>query len=630
MTNKFSEGKNYKVVAVVMGGFFKSEHIRYMKLMENSAKKNNIKFVYFSTVSDFSLNGVYEEGERSVFDLIQINRFDAILLFAESYKDNFLLESFVKTANLEDVPVITVDKSLPGSSVDIKFAFEIVFRDIVKHMLEKHDFNTIYFMGGIPNNSYSESRLNIFKEEMTSHDKIFDDKSIYYGYFWAQPCITAMDQMFENIKNGLSLPDCIICANDSMAITVIDYLNQKGYKVPEDIAVSGFDGVELEEYFTPRITTGKTDYELFADSLFEVLKQNIPSDIHVEDVFVPCKLQIGCSCGCTSAIAKPAGQQIYRTDSAFFYHLKYQLDCGQIVTNSGASTTFEEAMKVVPTHLKALFTKKYWLVVNEDFANDAKYGLQDNASVYANNLKFTENMYVWDFNTTDPDYKGFSEKINYGDILPDFTSELDEEDSLLIIPIHTKGIALGYSVISFDVNEFSHAMYLTFANNFNQMIGLQYDRIHLYQIYITDSLTGLYNRSGFNKRIERVVLDNPNEEIALISVDIQKLKEINDSWGHEEGDNAIIEMSKIISSIVDDGICARIEGDQFMICVHGDDLNNTADNIIHSINHQIEHRNQFTDKYYMLNVRTNYFVSKIVNHTPDYILKKADDLLYIR
>jgi DNA-binding LacI/PurR family transcriptional regulator len=50
-------------------------------------------------------------------------------------------------------------------------------------------------------------------------------------------------------------PEAIICANDYLAIGCIKYLRQNNYRVPEDIAVTGHDGVQLAYLFDPSITT---------------------------------------------------------------------------------------------------------------------------------------------------------------------------------------------------------------------------------------------------------------------------------------------------------------------------------------------------------------------------------------
>ena len=114
-----------------------------------------------------------------------------------------------------------------------------------------------------------------------------------------------------------------------------------------------------------------------------------------------------------------------------------------------------------------------------------------------------------------------------------------------------------------------------------------------------------YNDKGL-RTAETFYRDNDEGTLDLIRQknyeydDMDRIKEINDSWGHEEGDNAIKEISTILSECAPESILSRIEGDQFLICTFGKDLRIKTEEMIHSINHKVEKRNQYTDKYYQL------------------------------
>jgi diguanylate cyclase (GGDEF)-like protein len=80
-----------------------------------------------------------------------------------------------------------------------------------------------------------------------------------------------------------------------------------------------------------------------------------------------------------------------------------------------------------------------------------------------------------------------------------------------------------------------------------------------------DHMTGLYNRRYFENELER--LDKSRRlPISLIVIDLNKLKHINDNFGHKKGDEYIIQAGKLISSITrNEDIVARIGGDEFAI-----------------------------------------------------------------
>jgi len=59
------------------------------------------------------------------------------------------------------------------------------------------------------------------------------------------------------MKEQEELPDVFVCANDEMAIGIMDTLKEYGKKIPSDVGVSGFDDIQLASYYTPNLSTVK-------------------------------------------------------------------------------------------------------------------------------------------------------------------------------------------------------------------------------------------------------------------------------------------------------------------------------------------------------------------------------------
>ncbi|MCD4811874.1 GGDEF domain-containing protein [bacterium] len=84
-----------------------------------------------------------------------------------------------------------------------------------------------------------------------------------------------------------------------------------------------------------------------------------------------------------------------------------------------------------------------------------------------------------------------------------------------------------------------------------------------------DELTGLLNRHGYWKRVKGILSGNdPERKLGILMIDIDNLKGINDELGHEGGDKAITQISKLIrDSIRTRDIAVRYGGDEFVIVV---------------------------------------------------------------
>ncbi len=85
----------------------------------------------------------------------------------------------------------------------------------------------------------------------------------------------------------------VFAMSDVMAIGAIRGLRDKGYRVPEDISVIGFDGTTLAEYYNPRVATVKQQYEILATRSIEILFGQI--DLKMDPVYeyVPFELVSG-------------------------------------------------------------------------------------------------------------------------------------------------------------------------------------------------------------------------------------------------------------------------------------------------------------------------------------------------
>ncbi|MEG1923593.1 MAG: diguanylate cyclase [Clostridia bacterium] len=84
---------------------------------------------------------------------------------------------------------------------------------------------------------------------------------------------------------------------------------------------------------------------------------------------------------------------------------------------------------------------------------------------------------------------------------------------------------------------------------------------------ITDSLTGVLNREAFKESLENMI-SNCNANHALIMLDIDSFKSINDSYGHDYGDSALVKLVDILKHMLrENDLLGRIGGDEFIFCL---------------------------------------------------------------
>jgi diguanylate cyclase (GGDEF)-like protein len=90
---------------------------------------------------------------------------------------------------------------------------------------------------------------------------------------------------------------------------------------------------------------------------------------------------------------------------------------------------------------------------------------------------------------------------------------------------------------------------------------------HSHRLALTDELTGLGNRRAFYERVERMLAADPHLEGALLLLDLDRFKEVNDSLGHHAGDNLLCSVAERIQACLQgaNDVLARLGGDEFAV-----------------------------------------------------------------
>ena len=113
----------------------------------------------------------------------------------------------------------------------------------------------------------------------------------------------------EILASKVEFPEAIVCANDTMAITVCDLLMEKGYRVPEDVSVAGYDYTTEGQEHIPAMTTVRNSVYSLGTKACEVLVNKIAgkeiSDAKDGKIFLPDEVVLNESCGCHGDGEKP-------------------------------------------------------------------------------------------------------------------------------------------------------------------------------------------------------------------------------------------------------------------------------------------------------------------------------------
>ncbi|MDA8172981.1 MAG: GGDEF domain-containing protein [Nitrospiraceae bacterium] len=120
---------------------------------------------------------------------------------------------------------------------------------------------------------------------------------------------------------------------------------------------------------------------------------------------------------------------------------------------------------------------------------------------------------------------------------------------------------------------------------------------------LTDELTGLYNRRGYATFCEQMlkVCNRRRKSMYLLYADLDNLKYINDTYGHPEGDHALVDVAEVLKATFrDSDVLARIGGDEFVVVPVNDE--NDIEKITARLNDNVQNKNLQGGRPYTLSI----------------------------
>lgn len=521
----------------------------------------------------FSSNSYYEGekdsiGEEQLFELLKYVDFSGLIILTETMKNPNFVRIVTEIAKKKKIPVFSVDGAIAGC-YNMRMDYHDGFEQVMRHIVEEHGCRNVNMVAGLRDNAISDERVEVYKKVLADNNIPFEEKRLAYGDFWDRPTRRAMESFRQEMEEP---PEAIVCANDAMAVTVCSVLTEWGYRVPEDIIVTGFDGTKDGKYHFPKLTTCEPDYESAGNFILEEIGK-----VEESGRIAPCDYNIcfsiskAQSCGCEnksgddinpliSSLAKDIGDCAWH-NIAMNNMVGEMVDCGNI----------KEIVKGLPKYINLWHDTFRFACLKSDL------------------MQFHELMDTGDDLTTILwDYKGeFSEpgeEFHVSQFMPHLDDLMKKENDIDILVVHLLNYGntvYGYFMEGMQELDSRHlqrcnelAMFLSFSianvlhnyqmKKLNDNLSRAYNQIS--RLYILDPMTGIYNRRGFSQKLGEMVAaeENLGKYLYLFSIDMDGLKYINDNFGHGEGDFAITALSKALAKATGIGaIYSRFGGDEF-------------------------------------------------------------------
>ncbi len=598
------------------------EHTEFIAELNESLLKYGYRLVIYHTCSDLYWNTESDMVEKTVFDLIDFDVIDAIVIYEEYYHDKEALQMVADQAELHNKPIITIGAE-NDRHINIVLDYERGFELVARHVIEDHHCANPHFIAGVRGEYHSENRIHTFKMILQENNIPFSDDMLSYGDYWFGPVQNVVNSLVEREE----LPDAIICVNDTTAITVCNELQRHGISVPGDVIVTGFDGIREAQYCTPPITT--CHYDLPA--LVQEIVRNMRLALQGQDVegihSVDFVLDIFSSCGCERKIPMPNFGQIAReNEDAFYGYFEMQRKLYELTEKAVACNNAEE----IAERLRQVDFGDCIIFLKQTYFDD-----KINPLVKSEELNKNDSMCV--LYTPEEDSIPLFSVYNENDMMPFWDILIRENRPIVLTSLGFWSNSLGFIASYFHIVEHEYRKINQYIAAINILLGcnqnvryIKYTADYMEEMAKHDAMTKLYNRKGFYTALPDLVQHalDCGQLLAVISIDADNLKHVNDTLGHENGDYIICSAANALRNLdLPYAIYGRFGGDEFAACIAiGQDV--AEDGLISMIQNRIHSINQNHAKPFSVSVSIGVHICEPEDFDFDVAYNQADIKMY--
>ncbi len=626
--------KKKKYIGVFGSCLYEQNPMNFLSALREACIKYGYTTVALSATHSSQDNDDSAHGQLLLLDLFKNIDLDCIIILKETVKYQYLIDKAVSIGNEMNIPVFSIDGAAEGC-YNMPLNYKTGFRNIVRHVIRDHGRKRINMLAGFKGNTFSEERIDVYKSVLEEFDIPFEEERLGYGDFWERPSRIAVQSFLDS---DLELPEAIVCANDSMAITACTLLAEKGYKVPEDIIVTGFDGTQNSRYNSPTITTCIPDYTEAMNFIIDKI-----NEVKATGKVEPCNHMIGFnilksqSCGCEPNRFHNHAEVITALYNATGDSSWHTLAMNTLVTSLLEKQYIEDIATLLPETVRLWSENFRFACVKSDLTKDR---ITREACVNATD-KFNDMstiLYMKNQQFEEP-----NKQFNVSEFIPSLDDIVDDPGTFLFVRlIHYGKQVYGYTVDGVAepnlrnlqrCNEFD--MFLAHSINtvlHNYALNKAYEEIEA--LSVNDPMTGIYNRRGFFTRLNAITekKDMLKQYLYIVFIDMDGLKGINDNFGHKEGDFAITTVAQSLTKLnIPNSLCARFGGDEFICAFFADNPElYSSDGIKEQIIDIINKTPVVTDKRYPIDFSMGILCQRVENIKDiDDLILSADKMMYV-
>ncbi|MCQ2520148.1 MAG: GGDEF domain-containing protein [Lachnospiraceae bacterium] len=489
----------------------------------------------------------YFTKEVEAFLLVDVRDYDGVMLMLNGVGSYDYLEKYAKECIEYDIPAVSIDIPFPGIAYCGIDNYLSAYK-ITEHLIKEHNVSKLHYIGGPEDHPDSIERSKAFI------DCLKDNGLEPYGFSYYGFMRSSGRKAYEDIKaSGKPMAEAYVFSNDFSALGFCMAAKEDGLVPPADFLAVGFDNQPDARNYFPSISSIDRNLEGLGYNsilhLINIIDGKTPVDA---DRTIPGVLVRGGTCGCEKN--RDLAGQYLELNAKFMMRNEYDSLQKSARERLCGNENFEQFQEELRSCMSKWGIEDFRIGVNRfifDASNNITEGYDDVMNVYGAD--------------------SFSLIYRKEGLIPDDFRD-DKTKIYWFGTLHCKEKTLGYSIFKYNsaLMEFQYHRTLNetasmAVENIKQSVILSEVNQKLERLYITDSLTGLYNRFGYNSFAQKLYEENKGR-IYIVFIDMDNLKVMNDSYGHKYGDIALKGISEAMKAVyTDTDVKVRVGGDEFLV-----------------------------------------------------------------
>ena len=636
------DSKKRQSISVKIGGvhsYFPQEMIRGIITRAQQEDINSYFFLrihtkpfFQSVLGDFS-NNIYDYQFNTVHDYCRISGTDGYIInygtigFHMNQDDSW---SFAQRYNSRPLVIVTEKVELPNCHNIISDNHQGMY-DVVKHLVTVHGCKKILFMRGPRRNTDAIERFQGYLDAMEDFDLPVDDSMIGEGDFSAY-----VDAEVERVLDANPDADAFAFSNDEMASSCYRVCEKRGLRIGIDLKITGYDGGEFSDKLIPPLTTVFQDaYGMGYQAVEDMVR--IFQGEALTDQRYPVQLVTRESCGCTPNRDKRPIQPQQAADELRRIRREAAKREQQLTEYQGKSWFIPmmgrdlndyvqdetEYCYQVMEKLRLLKANAAYLFLLDhsiSYDGESEWNCPDNlylASCYRHGESYAFQPYDRPHVTEE---NGIAQLTDDGDnhqFMCFLLFSGDRQYGLLVCDVPLDELAFFYVVslqlgLSLQYLELSKVQEMHRRQMTQDMEAIRARNRELDMLSGYDQLSGLLNLRGLTESVKELCKDGLEQYAYLLYCDLDHLKQINDYFGHPEGNYAITVCASILRSCIrESDKLARVGGDEF-VCLVLSDSPSFPEQFRARLTEALDHTNETAGKpfYVGISVGIHAFVMK--------------------